>query len=326
MMSRSGRTDMLNYKGLRGVRERLLASEDTVDAQIDRLLEQNAKIIPVTGRPSQLDDELVLDYAGECGGSYFPGGTAEKQTLVLGSGAFIPGFEEQLVGRNVGDSVDVRVTFPTPYHAPELAGKKAVFHCKIHEIRVRRKYAPNDEFAREVGGCESYAAFRDSLRKALQDYMDRQADDELKQRLIDQICAGAEFEISEKQLEAALDHEMRLFEAQLGRQGLNLDQYCSFMDRTKEQLREEHLPDARRNIERQIAIDEIARLEGIEADEASVLEALDEICRENGVTIDDLRPHMDEAFQAAVERSVVNRKVLDRVLVLSEIEEVVRES
>lgn len=317
---------MLNYKGLHGVRERLLASDQMIDEQIDRLLEQNVKAIPVTDRPSQLDDELVLDYAGECEGKFFPGGTAEKQTLTLGSGAFIPGFEEQLVEKNVGDCVDVRVTFPTPYHAPELAGKDAVFHCKIHEIRVRRKYAPDDEFAREVGGCVSFAAFRDSLRAALQNYIDRQADDDLRTQLIDRVCAGAEFEISDAQLDAALDHEMQLFEAQLGRQGLNLDQYAHFMNRTKDEIRAEHRPDARRNIERQLAIDEIARLEGIEADEQSVLEALDAICRENGVTIEQLRPHMDEAFQSAVERSVVNQKALDRLVELSEIEEVVRES
>ena len=316
---------MLNYKGLRGVRERLIVSDVLVDQQIDALLKQHAKIIPVTDRPAQLDDELVLDYAGECDGVYFPGGTAERQTLVLGSGMFIPGFEEQLVGKNVGDDVDVRVTFPTQYHAPELAGKDAVFHCKIHEIRVKRKYAPDDEFAREVGGCDTFEAFRTNLRKALQDYVDRQAEDELKQRLLDQVCEGVDFDIPDGQLRAALDHEMRLFEAQLGRQGLNLDQYASFMNRTKEQLREEHLPDARRNIERQLAIDEIAHIEGIEADEASVAESLNAICRENGVTIEQLRPHMDATFQAAVERGVVNEKVLNRILELSEIEEAERQ-
>ena len=316
---------MLNYSGLRGVRERLIVSDVLVDQQIERLLEQNMKIIPVTGRPSQLDDELVLDYAGECEGEYFPGGTAEKQTLTLGSGMFIPGFEEQLVGKNVGDEADVRVTFPVPYHSAELAGKDAVFHCKIHEIRVKRKYAPDDEFAKEVGGCESIEAFRANLRKALQDYVDRQADDELKSKLLDQVCEGVDFEISDEQLQAALDYEMQMFEAQLGRQGLNLDQYASFMNRTKEQLREEHLPDARRNIQRQLAIDEIARIEGIEADETSVLEALDAICRENGVTVEQLRPHMDANFQSAVERGVVNDKVLNRILELAEIEEVERQ-
>ena len=316
---------MLNYKGLKGVRERLIVSDVLVDQQIERLLEQNMKIIPVTDRPSQLDDELVLDYAGECDGVYFPGGTAEKQTLVLGSGMFIPGFEEQLVGKNIGDEADVRVTFPEQYHAAELAGKDAVFHCKIHEIRVKRKYAPDDEFAREVGGSESMDAFRATLRKALQDYVDRQADDELKEKLLDQVCESVDFQISDEQLGAALDHEMQMFEAQLGRQGLNLEQYMSFMNRTKEQLREDHLPVARRNIERQLAIDEIARIEGIEADEASVIEALNGICRENGVTIDQLRPHMDAAFQAAVERGVVNEKVLNRILELAEIETIERQ-
>lgn len=317
---------MLNYKGLHGVRDRLLASDALVDQQIDRLREQSMKVIPVTERAAQFDDELVLDYSGECGGNFFPGGTAQRQTLTLGSGAFIPGFEEQLVGARPGDAVDVRVTFPSPYHAPELAGREAVFHCKVHEVRVKCKYASDDEFAREVGGCENFEALRAAVRSAMQDYIDRQAEQELQEQLIDQVCAGVDLEISDQQLEAALDHEMKLMEAQLARQGLDLDQYCSFMGKTRAQIREEQRPVARRNIQRQLAIDEIARLEGIEPDEAGVLAALDQFCRENGVTMEQLRPNMDEAFQVALERGVVNQKVLDRLVALSEIEENVRES
>ena len=122
---------MLHYKGLKGTYERLIVSDAQVDRQIEALIEQHPRIIPVTDRPSRLDDEVVLDYAGYCDGVQFEGGTAQDQTLVLGSGTFIPGFEAQLVGKLPGDSVDVKVTFPTPYHSEVLAGKEAVFKCKI---------------------------------------------------------------------------------------------------------------------------------------------------------------------------------------------------
>lgn len=317
---------MLNYKGLHAVRETLKVSDEMIDRQLNKLLEQRVKYIPVTGRPTQLDDEVVLDYAGEVGGVYFEGGTAERQTLVLGSGMFIPGFEEQLIGKNPGDDVDVSVTFPEQYHAPDLAGKAAVFHCKIHEIRLKEKYKMDDVFAKEVGGCENMAAFRESMRKALQDYVDRQADAEVKDRLLDQLLDSCEFEISEEQLAAALKHEMQMLEAQLGRQGLNIDMYCQFMSKTREELMDEMKPDAQRNIQRQMVINQIAEQEKIEADVNSIAEALQEICRENNITVEELQPHMDEKFQEALSQSVLNTKVLNFLLANAVIEEVVKEA
>lgn len=313
---------MLDYRNLRGVRERLIVGDAQVDRQMDALLDANMKVLPIADRPSQADDELVLDYAGEIGGEYFAGGTAENQTLVLGSGAFIPGFEEQLIGRRAGDSVDVRVTFPEDYHARELAGREAVFHCRIKEIRLRRRYAPDDEFAREVGGCESYAAFRESVRAALQAYADAQSEAELRAALLDQVCAGAEFEIEPAALERALELELKSFERQLASQGLNLDLYAQFMHTSREKLRDDLQPHACRNVERQMAVREIARIEGIEADEAGVAEKLGEICRENKLTIAELQPRMDEAFQAAVEESVVTDRVLDFLVQSARIENV----
>lgn len=313
---------MFNYKGLRAVRENMTVSDAMLDQQIEKLLEQRMKITPITDRPAQLDDELVLDYAGEIDGLFFEGGTATMQTLVLGSGMFIPGFEEQLLGRNTGDEADVRVCFPEKYHAAELAGKEAVFHCKIHEIHIKEKYKPDDDFARDMGNYESFEAFREDMRRALQGYIDRQSDNEVKDRLLNQICDEAGFEVSEKQLQAAMDYEMEMLEAQLGRQGLNIEMYCQFMKKSREELREEMEPTARRNIQRQMAIDEIARLEKIEADEASIAKALGDICAENRMTIEELQPHMDEKFQAAVAQGVINTKVLDFIRDHAEIEDV----
>ena len=313
---------MLNYRGLKAVREHLSVSEAQIDRQIESLLENRMKIIEVSGRPAQADDELVLDYAGEIEGVYFPGGTAQNQTLVLGSGAFIPGFEEQLIGKKIGESVDVRVRFPEGYHAADLAGKDAVFHCKIHKIRLKERYRPDDEFAREVGGCKTYDEFRASIRRALQSYADAQSEAEVKENLLNQVCEGAQYAPTQAQIDAALDLEMRSLEHQLARQGLNLDQYLHFMHQTKEQLRSDCLPHARRNVERHMAVFEIAQMEKITADEQSIARKLSEICEENNLTFEQLQPQMDEAFQAAVSQSVVTDKVLDFLLSHAEIETV----
>lgn len=302
---------MLKYKSLRAPLEHLKATDEQVAQQIDKLMEQNLRVLNVTDRPTQLDDEVVIDFKGFCGGEPFDGGAAEKYPLTLGSGAFIPGFEEQLVGKNIGDHVDVHVTFPESYPAAALAGREATFRCVIHEIHVKTRYESNDDFARDVGGFDSFAELESAVRARLQAYIDRQADAELKNRLMDQVIAAMDDEITDEQLEKALDAEVRALEAQLGRQGLSLDAYLSFLGKTKEALREEMKPDARKNVLRQQAISEIARLEGIEADEASVAAAITEICRENHMTLEQLQPYCTDEFQASVTRSVIADKVLD---------------
>ena len=311
---------MLNYKRLHGTLERLIVSDRGVDGQIEQLMAQNPRIIPVTERPSAEGDELVLDYAGFCEGVQFEGGIAQRQTLTLGSGAFIPGFEEQLIGKQAGDTVDVSVTFPAQYHAENLAGKPAVFKCKIHEIRLRRPYGDGDAFAREICGLESMEALRQRIRQGLQDYADKQADEDLKLRLLDAALADCDYDITPQQLEAAVQQQMDVLEGRLNQQGLTLDAYCQFTGKTKEQLRQEYLPDARKGVLRQRAIDEIARAEDIQADETSVAEAIKDICRQNRMTVEQLMPHIDEAAQNAIVRNVITAKALDRLRELSVVE------
>ena len=132
---------------------------------VEQVRQQNPRIAVVTDRPTQNGDEVVLDYAGFCDGVQFPGGTAEKQTLVLGSGTFIPGFEEQLLDKVPGEEVVVKVMFPAQYHSEDLAGKAAEFRCKIHEIRVKTQYELDDTFAKEIGGCETMEQMRTKLKK-----------------------------------------------------------------------------------------------------------------------------------------------------------------
>lgn len=313
---------MLNYKGLRAEREHLAVTDEQINEQIDRLLSQNMKTVQITGRPAQLDDEIILDYAGECGGVFFEGGTAERQALTLGSGMFIPGFEEQLIGCGIGEKRDVRVTFPAQYHAAELAGKEAVFHCTVHEIHVKEKYAADDTFAREIGGCETFAQFREAMRDSMQEYIDRQADEELRDRLMNQICAGLDYDIPEDQLNRAVDQAMQSFAAQLARQNLTVEMYCQFTGTTEDALREDAVPEAKKSILRAVAIDRIAEAEGIEADEKSMADMMDAIMRENHMTAEQLKPYMTDDFLAAVARGVVSNKVLDLIVENAVIKEV----
>ena len=149
------------YRGLKGEYEKHVVTEEEVNHRLTMMAKQNPRVIPVNDRASQNGDELVLDYAGFCDGVQFPGGTAEMQTLVLGSHTFIPGFEEQLIGYMPGDEVSVKVMFPSEYHAPDLAGKAAEFRCKIHQIREKTEYALDDVFAMEIGGVATFAEMKE---------------------------------------------------------------------------------------------------------------------------------------------------------------------
>ena len=301
----------MNYKGLKGVCERLIVSDAQVDRQVDALLEQHQKVIPVTERPSMPGDELVLDYAGYCDGVQFEGGTAENQSLVLGSGRFIPGFEEQLLGKNPGDEAEVRVTFPKPYHSEALAGREAVFKCRVKAVQQRQKYAPDDAFAREVGGFDSFKALWKALRAGLQAYADRKADEELKLRLLDQVAEGYDGEMTPALLDDAVNAELNSLRGQLSRQGLTMEAYCRFTGRTEEQLREDCVPDAKKRIARQAVLNQIIEEEGIVADEASVAEAIQRICRENNMSPEQLAPHLDETAQQAIVQDILAEKALN---------------
>ena len=300
---------MLNYKGLKATYERMTVTDEQVDSQIERLHDQNTRTLNITDRLSQTDDEVIIDFVGICNGNVFEGGTAQKQPVVIGSGTYIPGFEDQLVGRRIGEEFDVNVTFPVGYPVPDLAGRPATFKCKLHEIHVHEKYALDDNFAREVGGCESMEALRASVRESMQSYIDRQADTELNDQLMNQILETYECEITEEQLNKALDQEFESLEAQLGNLKLSLDQYLQFMNTTCEALREDMLPNAQRNVKRQSVFAEIARIENIDVDEQSVSDAFAAFCRENNMTVEQLQLYFDQRVEAYLTRQIIEEKV-----------------
>ena len=309
------------YKGLRDKLEHYTVTGEEVERNLQRLLQQNPRIAEVTDRPTEQGDEVVLDYAGFCDGEQFAGGTAEKQTLVLGSGMFIPGFEEQLLDKVPGEEVTVKVTFPQQYHSDALAGKDAEFRCKIHAIRVKTPYELDDTFAKEVGGCETMEEMRQKMQESLQAYADERGEMDLQDRLLRQAAQTLELTISPKMLKDALEEQLQNLQAQLYQQGLSLEMYCAFMNTTEEKLREELRPQAEYAIRSRAAIDEIVQLEGLEADKEDIGKALAVICRHNNITMDQLKEQYDAALEQAVINSVLTGKAMHLIRAAAIVEE-----
>ena len=309
------------YKGLKAVLERHIVTDTEVERQIQRLQQQYPRIASITDRATQLGDEVILDYAGFCDGEQFAGGTAEKQTLVLGSGMFIPGFEEQLLDKVPGEDVVVKVTFPTEYHAPDLAGKEAEFRCHLHEIRVKTACELDDTFAKEVGQCETMDEMREKMKQSLQAYADEQGEMDLQDQLIRMAADTLELEISAEELKAGVDEQISTMTAQLAQQGLNLEMYCSFMNTTEEQLRIDAEESAKAAIRIKAATDKIAELEKLEATQEEIGVACATIARQNNMTIEQLKPYYDAEFEAAVIRTVLMSKAMKVVRDAAEITE-----
>ena len=301
------------YRGLTAVLDHHTVTMAEADHQLQRLQQQTPRIEEVKDRPTQTGDEVVLDYAGFCDGEQFAGGTAQMQTLVLGSGTFIPGFEEQLLDKVCGEEVDVNVTFPEQYHSEALAGKAAVFKCKIHAIRVKSFYEMDDTFAKEVGHCENLEEMREKMRQSLQNYSDERGEMELQEVLIRKAAETLEFNPTEEQIQAEMDEQMQNLNAQLAQQGVNLEMYCRFMNTTEEQLRADTRANAIASVKVQAAIEQIIALENLEATQEEIGEAVALIARQNRMTVEQLKPYYDAEFEAAVVRSVLTSKAMKLV-------------
>jgi len=298
------------YKGLSAQLEKHIVTPEEIDRQLVRLQQQTPRIAEITGRPTQLGDEVVLDYSGFCDGEQFAGGTAENQTLVLGSGMFIPGFEEQLVDKMPEEKVTVEVTFPEQYHSEALAGKAAQFHCVIHQIREKSAYELDDTFAKEVGKCDTLDEMREKMGKSMQAYADEQGEMDLQDNLLRQAADSLDVTVTDEQLEAAVEQQLQTMKAQLTRQGLSMEMYCQFMNTTEEQLRKDAEPTARSAIKMRAAVEKIVELEKLEATQQELADACLMICQQNGLTIEQLRDYYTPEFEEAVMNSVLTGKVM----------------
>ena len=298
------------YRGLKADYQRHIVTDAEVDRHIERLQQQYPRIAVIKDRPTEKGDEIVLDYAGFCDGEQFAGGTAEMQTLVLGSGMFIPGFEEQLLDKVPGEEVTVKVTFPEQYHSEELAGKEAEFKCKIHEIRVKTPYELDDVFAKEIGDCDTFAEMQAKLKESLQTYTDERGEMDLQDRLLRMAAETLEYTPTEGEVEEAVQEQMNNLRAQLSQQGLTLDMYMQFMNTTEESLREEAKPAAVAALQSGAAIEKIVELENLTAEKDEIAQALAMVCRQNDMTMEQIKPYYDAEFEKALAKSVLTGKAM----------------
>lgn len=261
------------YKGVTVEKTQPQPVEDAdVDAELQRLRERNSRIIEVSDRPVADGDEVNLDYCGKIDGVAFDGGTAEKQNLVIGSHSFIAGFEEQLVGMNIGETKDINVVFPENYHAEELKGKPAVFTCTINGITVKQLPELDDEFAKDSSEFSTLQEMKESIKQELQSKNDKVAQNADENKLIETIVDNTTINIPDVMVEEQIDEYVEDFKYQLMYQGLNIEKYFEYTKSDEKSLRENYRDRATKAVRTRLVFEEIVKVENIQA----TAEAIDE--------------------------------------------------
>ena len=259
-----------DYKGIKASKEVKEVTDEDITAEIDRLRNRNARTITVEGRPAENGDSVIIDFEGFVDDVAFEGGKAEKFNLTLGSGQFIPGFEDQIVGHNAGDAFDVNVTFPEDYHAEELKGKPAVFKVVLHEINAKELPEVDDEFAKDVSEFDTLDALKEDIRKRLAEANEKTASDAFENKLIDTVIENLEGEIPEEMYEVQIDEMIRDFEYRLNQQGLELNMYLQYTGMNRDSFRKTFEAQAQRRVKVRLALEKIVELEKIEATEEEI--------------------------------------------------------
>lgn len=252
-----------DYKGIEVEKKIKKVTDEDVDGRIDSMRNRNARLIDVEGRASQKGDTLTFDFDGSVDGVPFDGGKAENFDLELGSGQFIPGFEEQLEGRNVGDAFDVNVTFPDNYHAEELKGKPAVFQCKVHAIKEKELPELDDEFAKDVSEFDTLEELKKDIRDKMQHQADHAAEDEVENQLIDKVIEGMEAEIPHEMIDSRIDEMVQNFQYRLQSQGMNLETYLQYTGMDMDAFRKSFEAQADRQVKIRLALEKIVEVEQI---------------------------------------------------------------
>ena len=251
-----------NYTGLKATKKVNTVDDADVEAELVRMQNRNGRIITREGK-AENGDTVDMDFEGFVDGVAFEGGKAEHYSLVLGSGSFIPGFEDQLIGHEAGEEFDVNVTFPEEYQAKELAGKAAVFKIKLHEVKTKELPALDDEFAKDVSEYDTLDELKASIRKGMEEQNEKQAALAVENDLVDQVIATIEGDIPEAMYEARMDEAVRDFEYRLAQQGLKLDMYLQYMGQTMESFRASFREQAEKQVKIRLALEAVAAAEQI---------------------------------------------------------------
>lgn len=300
-----------NYKGIEVEKLEYNVQEEDIEKALKEMQEKNGRMIAVEDRPVKDGDLVIIDYKGMVDGVAFEGGTAERQSLVIGSGQFIPGFEDQLIGANIGDQVEVKVTFPEEYHAEELAGKDAVFEVKIHEIKEKELPALDDEFAKDVSEFDTLEELKADIKAKLEERFKAETEQTLRNQLVDAVVAQVELEVPAPVVERQLDAMVRDFGYQLSFQGLNLEYYYKITNTSEADLREQMRPDAINRVKAQLVLEKISEVEGIEATEADLEEEIAKVASQYKQEAAQFKERLREADLNYFKETIVLRKTID---------------
>lgn len=303
--------EVKNYKGLEVTKVASEVTDADVDADLKRIQQSQARLETVEGRKTQDGDTVVIDFDGSIDGKHFDGGNAENFELKLGSGQFIPGFEEQLIGKDAGEAVDVKVTFPENYNAKDLAGKDALFETKIHEIKVEVLPEIDDDLASDVSEFETLAELKADVKKNLEKNARDGDETQMKNELLDKLCETNEVDVPASMVEDEIDRMLNEMNQQLAYQGMSLDQYMQILGQTMKDVREGARVDANKRVAMRILIRAVVAKEGIEATEAELEDELRKFAEQYGQTVEQVKKVMGEDNMKFFAEDVKTRKAID---------------
>lgn len=299
------------YKGVEAVKHTTVVTDDDVNAEIERARERVSRYVDVTDRPVKMDDQVTLNYAGFCEGEQFEGGTAEGHKLVIGSGSFIPGFEDQLVGAEIGKEVDVNVTFPEEYHAENLKGKPATFKCTVTAIQEKDVPALDDEFAKDVSEYDTLDAYKAATKEDLQKKADERDDAEFENAVLDAVCANAKVDIPDAMIEDRIDERIREISMNMRYQGIDMQTYFKYTGTTEENLREQLKDQAKHDVLVRLVLEAVRDAEKVEADEASVNEEIDKYASQASGDAEKFKASLTDDDRKYFEEAVRMRKTVE---------------
>ena len=283
------------YKGVSVKKETTLVTDAEVDAKLEEERSKQAVEAEVEGRAVAEGDTVNLDYAGSVDGVAFAGGTAEGQTLKIGSGSFIPGFEEQMVGMNIGEEKDLNVTFPEKYHSEELAGKAAVFHVKVNSITETQLPALDDDFAKDISEFDTLEEYKADIRAKLEKDAAERDNNNFTNAVIEKVLENAAVEIPEAMIERQIDSMMRDFEYRLMGNGLKLDDFLKYTGSDMQTFRENYRGQAIKSVKAHLVLEQIEKVEAIDATEEQIDKQLEAFAAQTGKTVEEFKASLSES-------------------------------
>ena len=297
-----------DYKGIEVEKTDVSVTDEEINAEIETMRQRNSREIEITDRAAQMDDTVVFDFDGTVDGVAFDGGKSENYNLKLGSGQFIPGFEEQIVGKSIGETFDVNVTFPEDYHAKELAGKAAVFTCVLHGIKEIKLPDVDDEFVKDISEFDTLDAYKADLRAKMEERKKTAADNAMQETLIAKVVENMEADIPAPMIDAEVENQVRDFDMRLRQQGMDLKTYFKYTGLDLDGMREQFKPMAERQVKARLALEGVVAAEGITASEEEIAAEYEEIANSYKMTVEDVKKYIDDE---SVSKDITVRKAVD---------------